>query len=287
MGTTLSKPVYKRQDAAKTEQPPIDTVHKATATKSALHFSSVSLLNVGATLSKYVHIGHDAAKSKKPTMTKQSPINLIHDPEDVAMMLSASDAAVQFGSALAKIQLVSGGDNFQVNWSDHEQNVLTLKGKKYYTVQFHFHAPSEHTVNGNARAMELHLVHQSEDGCLAVVAVFFCEGKESAFLSQFWDELTKLAPETHDHVDVGRISGGQELNSLLEGKNFRYTGSLTTPPYTEGVEWVVVDEMLEASPEQLALYRKFLPSPNARDVQALNDRKVSLCQCSNVVTRAA
>ncbi|KAG7392697.1 hypothetical protein PHYBOEH_006311 [Phytophthora boehmeriae] len=280
MGATLSKSVYKRQDATKPEHPP-----KSTATK--LHFGSVSLVNVGATLSKYVHIGHDAAKPEKPTMMKQSPIDLVHNPEDEMTTLSATDVAVHFGSAPAKIQLVHHGDNFQVNWSDHEQNVLTLKGKKYYTVQFHFHAPSEHTVNGHARAMELHLVHQSQDGCLAVVAVFFTEGKESSFLAQFWDELATLAPETHDNVDVGRISGGQELNNLLDGKIFRYTGSLTTPPYTEGVEWVVVDEMLEASPDQLAQYRKFLPSPNARDVQALNNRKVALCQCSSTATRAA
>jgi carbonic anhydrase len=130
--------------------------------------------------------------------------------------------------------------------------------------------------------MELHLVHQAEDGSLAVVGVFFREGKESAFLSQFWHELATLEPSKHDHVAMGKISGGDELNSLLEGKVFRYTGSLTTPPYSEGVEWLVVSDMLEASPEQLEQYRNFLPAPNARDTQKLNGRAVNLCQCSAI-----
>ncbi|RLN76813.1 hypothetical protein BBJ28_00007656 [Nothophytophthora sp. Chile5] len=242
---------------------------------------------MGSFITKYLKLtwaaifGRPAEKvSEQPTMMTQSPIDIVDEDSANVVALDPRKVALQFGSAPAEIQLVHKGDNFQVNWSDHTQNVLTLNGKKYYTVQFHFHAPSEHTVNGNARAMELHLVHQSKDGDLAVVGVFFREGKESAFLAQFWDEIASLAPEKHDHVNVGKISGGADLNNLLKGKIFRYTGSLTTPPYTEGVEWVVVREMLEASPAQLELYRKFLPSPNARDVQKLNGRGVSLCQCT-------
>ncbi|KAG7388004.1 hypothetical protein PHYPSEUDO_013256 [Phytophthora pseudosyringae] len=240
---------------------------------------------MGSSLSKVLHHKAAAVADKmapEPLMLSQSPIDIAEDPAADVTALSSAETALQFGCASAEIQLVSGGDNFQVNWSDHEQNVLTLQGKKYYTVQFHFHAPSEHTVNGKARAMELHLVHQAEDGALAVVGVFFTEGKENAFLAQFWDEIATLKPQKHDHVALGKIAGGQELNSLLEGKVFRYQGSLTTPPYSEGVEWVVVSDMLEASPEQLELYQKFLPRPNARDTQKLHGRTVSLCQCSNI-----
>ncbi|KAG6609599.1 Carbonic anhydrase [Phytophthora cinnamomi] len=221
-------------------------------------------------------------KVEKPSMLSQSPIDIVESPADELVTLSSAETALQLGAASAEIQLVHGGENFQVNWSDHDQNFLVLNGKKYYTVQFHFHAPSEHTVNGKARAMELHLVHQAEDGSLAVVGVFFTEGKESAFLAQFWSEISTLQPDKHDHVALGKIAGGDELNTLLDGKIFRYSGSLTTPPYSEGVEWVVVSAMLEASPEQLELYRNFLPSPNAREAQQLNGRKVSPCQCSNV-----
>ncbi|KAG6970578.1 hypothetical protein JG688_00004795 [Phytophthora aleatoria] len=244
---------------------------------------------MGTSISKVLH--HKGAisgstiaiqKAKARLMLSQSPIDITEDPAMDSVTLSSAENELQLGSASAEIQLVHGGDNFQVNWSNHEQNVLTLNGKKYYTVQFHFHAPSEHTVNGQARAMELHLVHQAEDGSLAVVGVFFTEGKENAFLAQFWDEISTLKPKKHDHVALGQIAGGEELNSLLEGNIFRYKGSLTTPPYSEGVEWVVVSDMLEASPEQLELYRNFIPRPNARDTQKLNGRKVSLCQCSNI-----
>ncbi|KAL4100278.1 hypothetical protein PRIC1_008072 [Phytophthora ramorum] len=238
---------------------------------------------MGSSVSKVLH--HKAAayagKKKAPTLTKQSPIDIVEDPTTQLVTLSAADNSLQLGPALAEMQLVHGGDNFQVNWSDHERNFLVLNGKKYFTVQFHFHAPSEHTVDGNARAMELHLVHQSADGDLAVVGVFFREGDENAFLAQFWDEISTLKRDKHDHVALGKIAGGDELNALLDGKIFRYSGSLTTPPYTEGVEWIVVSEMLEASPEQLELYRKFLPRPNARDTQKLHGRNVALCQCSN------
>ncbi|KAF4041831.1 Eukaryotic-type carbonic anhydrase [Phytophthora infestans] len=244
---------------------------------------------MGTSVSKVLH--HKATiasaivvqKVKAKPMLSQSPIDIIEDPVMDSVPLNSAENALQLGSASAEIHLVHGGDNFQVNWSNHEQNVLTLNGKKYYTVQFHFHAPSEHTVNGKARAMELHLVHQAEDGSLAVVGVFFTEGKENAFLAQFWDEISTLNPKKHDHVALGQIVGGDELNSLLEGRIFRYKGSLTTPPYSEGVEWAVVSDMLEASPEQLERYRNFLPRPNARDAQKLNGRKVSLCQCSNII----
>ncbi|KAG1713424.1 hypothetical protein DVH05_001211 [Phytophthora capsici] len=240
---------------------------------------------MGSSISKAIHHKTFVTNDKKveePSMLSQSPIDIIEDPAAEVVTLSSDETALQLGSATAEIQLVHGGANFQVNWSDHEQNVLTLNGKKYYTVQFHFHAPSEHTVNGKARAMELHLVHQAEDGSLAVVGVFFTEGKENAFLAQFWDEISTLQPNKHDHVTLGKITGGEELNDLLQGQIFRYKGSLTTPPYSEGVEWVVVSDMLEASHEQLQLYQNFLPSPNARDTQKLNGRKVKLCQCSNI-----
>lgn len=204
-------------------------------------------------ISKVLHhkaAGFAAANGKKveqPSMLSQSPIDIVENPTDELETLSSAETSLQLGSASAEIQLVHGGDNFQVNWSDHDQNFLVLNGKKYYTVQFHFHAPSEHTVNGRAKAMELHLVHQAEDGSLAVVGVFFTEGKENTFLSQFWNEISTLKVDKHDHVALGKITGGEELNALLEGKIFRYTGSLTTPPYSEGVEWVVVSDMLEAS----------------------------------------
>ncbi|KAK1941531.1 hypothetical protein P3T76_007397 [Phytophthora citrophthora] len=103
---------------------------------------------MGSSISKAIHHktfvtnANNVKKVEEPSMLSQSPIDIIEDPETEVVTLSSDETALQLGSAQAEIQLVHGGANFQVNWSNHEQNVLTLNGKKYYTVQFHFHAPS-------------------------------------------------------------------------------------------------------------------------------------------------
>lgn len=231
----------------------------------------------------------------------QSPIDIVDNGDQLKVeVLDATQVKLKLGTAEA--ELAHHGANFQVNWANREQNVLVLDGKTYYTVQFHFHAPSafriawywwcwtlclfltvdclagEHTLNGDARDMELHVVHQSEDGELAVVGLFFTEGAENAFLAQFWHELPKLKGVTHAHVKLGSISA--DALHPLAGKFYRYTGSLTTPPYSEGVKWIVAQDAVEASAEQLEVYRSFIPAPNARACQALNGRSVSLHECA-------
>jgi carbonic anhydrase len=102
---------------------------------------------MGSSLSKVLHHQTPASKTEQPSMLTQSPIDLTEDPAAQLVTLSTTETALQFGTAKAELQLTHGGDNFQVNWSDHEGNYLVLKGKKYYTVQFHFHAPS--TINSH------------------------------------------------------------------------------------------------------------------------------------------
>ncbi|DBA01428.1 TPA: hypothetical protein N0F65_007325 [Lagenidium giganteum] len=159
-------------------------------------------------------------------------------------------------------ELTYHGSNFQINWKSKEHNYLKINGKVFHTVQFHFHTPSEHTINGKQMDMEFHLVHQADDGNLAVIALFFQEGDENKFLAQF----CKLS--------IGKIQG-DHLN-LLDGDYFRYRGSLTTPPYPEGVEWIVLRDVAEASRAQLDAFRDALDGPNAREVQPLNERIVRL-----------
>jgi carbonic anhydrase len=133
-------------------------------------------------------------------------------------------------------------------------------------------------VNGEARAMELHLVHQSEDGELAVVGLFFITGAENAFLKQFWHELPAAKREDRAHTKLGKIHA--EHLQPLAGQFYRYVGSLTTPPYSEGVKWIVAQDAVEASEEQLEVFRAFIPAPNARACQALHGRAISLHRCS-------
>lgn len=126
--------------------------------------------------------------------------------------------------------------------------------------------------------MELHLVHQSEDGELAVVGLFFKTGAESAFLAQFWDRLPAVKAAGASVTKLGELHAA-ELRPLA-GEFYRYAGSLTTPPYSEGVQWVVAKDAAEASEEQLELYRSFIPGPNARACQELHGRSVSLHTCA-------
>jgi carbonic anhydrase len=153
----------------------------------------------------------------------------------------------------------------------------------------------EHTLDGDHEEMELHLVHQAADGSLAVVGIFFREGKQNPFLAQvppstsrgilngktdslsavqFWDELSGLNVGEASEIQLGMVD--TKPLELLSGGFYRYRGSLTTPPYSEGVEWVVVRDIAHASREQLDAFRQVLPGTNARDVQPLNKRDVAL-----------
>ncbi|GAB9477576.1 Carbonic anhydrase, partial [Globisporangium polare] len=212
---------------------------------------------------------------------EQSPIDIcaldselvLQDDEQIEVVLS--DEATQ-------VRIVHSGANFRVDWVFEEgemRSCIKIQGKTYYAVQFHFHAPSEHTLGGKHEAMELHLVHQASDGSLAVVGLFFREGKENEFLAQFWDEIPEMPTDgTKVTANVSAKVSAASLR-LLEGKFFRYRGSLTTPPYSEGVQWVVLADVAEASAAQLARYVSAIPRANARDVQPRNHRLVTLRQC--------
>lgn len=207
---------------------------------------------------------------------EQSPIDICELDGDLVRQ-DGEEIAVTVGCGCARV--VHTGGNFRVEWQGECPNAITIKGKTYYAVQFHFHAPSEHTLGGKHEAMELHLVHQASDGSLAVVALFFREGRENEFLAQFWEELPACKGET---VTVSHEIDPNCLH-LLSGLFYRYHGSLTTPPYTEGVEWIVLQDVAEASAQQIAHYRSTIPCENARAVQPRNHRLVTLhrpCACS-------
>jgi len=147
--------------------------------------------------------------------------------------------------------------------------VLNLDGIRYKLLQFHFHAPSEEKIDGVAYPMEAHLVHQNADGKLAVVAVLLTEGRPNAAL----DPVFKNLPQTEgSKKTLGANFNAIEL--LPEARSyFSYVGSLTTPPCSEGVRWQVLEQPVEVSKAQIAVFRK-LYNMNARPVRPLNDRQV-------------
>ena len=146
---------------------------------------------------------------------------------------------------------------------------LTIGGVAYELVQFHWHTPSEHRVAGEAFPMEMHVVHQTAGGSLLVVAVFLREGHRHGELEKIFDDL----PEDGGTTSVA----GFHLSRLLPGdrRSLRYRGSLTTPPFTEGVQWVVLADPLEVPDELIAAFRALFPDGNSREPQPLNGRTLS------------
>jgi carbonic anhydrase len=145
----------------------------------------------------------------------------------------------------------------------------TPAGCTYKLLQFHWHAPSEHELNGEKFPMEMHLVHRSAAGKLSVVGVWIKSGKENKELKKLFADLPAQTGEHHSvkHFNLTRL-----LPESLE--SYRYTGSLTTPNFDEGVRWVVLAEPIEMSAEQLAAFKLLFPDGNSREIQPLNGRTV-------------
>ena len=188
----------------------------------------------------------------------QSPIDITGATE-----LNLSDIA--FNYADTALQILNNGHTIQVN-TDSGNSIL-YNGIRYDLLQFHFHHPSEHTVDGVAAPMEVHFVHRDPNtGNLAVVGVMLVEGEANAALAPVFDNLTTASSEA---APISNI----DLNSLLPaGRSFTtYNGSLTTPPCNEIVRWLVLDEPLALSAEQIAAFAALFEM-NARPVQPLNGR---------------
>jgi carbonic anhydrase len=142
---------------------------------------------------------------------------------------------------------------------------VEYNGVEYTLLQMHYHDPSEHTVDGEAAPVEFHFVHQDDEGNLLVIGVLGTEGAENAAYDTFVAG-TEASEDT---------SGSADLPAMLPESldHFAYSGSLTTPPCTEGVQWVVLQTPVELSSEQIAQLQEAYPH-NARPVQPLNDREV-------------
>lgn len=147
---------------------------------------------------------------------------------------------------------------------------IVLDDQLYDFVQFHVHAPSEHTIEGERYPLEIHFVHKNADGNLAVVGILVTEGEP---WPAYDDIIVSIPLEEEKPADV---VGQVDLNTLLPDLQaaYRYSGSLTTPPCTEGVNWVVLQGTIHMSAEQIAKFTAALPEPNARPQQPLNDREV-------------
>lgn len=192
----------------------------------------------------------------------QSPIDIRdHQP-------AGDSRSIEFHySAASNPTVVNNGHTIQVNYP--QGSYAVIGGKRYDLLQFHFHSPSEHMINGKPADMVAHLVHKASDGELAVVAVLFGKGGENGALKAVWEEMPH-------HQGEETVHGQVNAEDLLPGNKsyFHYTGSLTTPPCSEGVNWNVLKTAVSVSDEQVAAFTSIFPK-SVRPVQPLHGRTVA------------
>jgi carbonic anhydrase len=148
-------------------------------------------------------------------------------------------------------------------------NYLNVGNRMFELQQFHFHRPSEERINGRGYEMVVHLVHRDGEGKLAVLALLLERGKPQPAIQTVWNNLPLEKGDTSAPTIV------LDPNDLLPQKReyYTYMGSLTTPPCTEGVLWLVMKEPVQASPSQMALFSRLYPF-NARPIQAASGRMI-------------
>jgi carbonic anhydrase len=199
----------------------------------------------------------DAASRACSTGSQQSPL-------DIADAIDAPQAPLIVSWPRRPDTIENNGHTIQLNFA--AGGTLTLGRRSYGLVQFHFHHPSEHLLRGERFAMEAHFVH-ADGNDLAVVGVFMTPGRSNAA----FNTIASTMPETEG--SAAPADAAIDPSALLPPQRgyYRYEGSLTTPPCSETVEWLVFGEPVEAAPADIERFASLYPM-NARPVQPPNRR---------------
>jgi carbonic anhydrase len=196
----------------------------------------------------------------------QSPVDLI----DASEVPSGEAAQVTYDHQPASYEVVHTGHTIQAD-VDSPAGGITVDGEEYELLQFHAHLPSEHAFGGQRADLEVHLVHQNAAGELAVVGVLVEEGQSDYALVDAWADL----PTGEETVSLADFDAGTLLPE--DRTTYQYEGSLTTPPCTEGVQWLVMQETATAPSEVITGFEDAV-GESARPLQPLNDRDLVLGQ---------
>ena len=204
----------------------------------------------------------------------QSPVNISDiDVKPGNLVQNSLDLSYQDITTIKSI--TNNGHTIQYNF-DSNGDFVSLHDNQYKLKQFHFHSPSEHTINGVRYPLEIHMVHHSEESnSYIVMAMLAVQGEpDPAF-----DFLEKYLP-----INVGEtkeINGKyyfgstfQEMYGIDTLNLYTYEGSLTTPPCTESVLWLVIKDLTYASASQIEILQNLMPKNNYREVQPLNGRLI-------------
>lgn len=196
--------------------------------------------------------------------TAQSPIDIVNP-------VRTDLANLKFSYLKSEAGIFNNGHTVEAEPLGTEKSTVTVDGLAYNFAQFHFHAPSEHEMNGLHYPVEIHFVNKSDSGKLAVVGVFVKAGAENAEWKSFTDKLNVAT------ADPEATKVELDWSKLLPKKSttVRYDGSLTTPGCTEGVKWNVFTTPITMSQAQINQFLEAY-SGNNRPVQPLNNRVVRI-----------
>lgn len=205
---------------------------------------------------------------------KLCAVGLRQSPIDIREGIAVDQEKIGFDYRSSSFSVLDNGHTVQVNVAPG--NGLTVMGRRYELVQFHFHRPSEERVNGRQFDMVAHLVHKDAQGRLAVVAVLLERGpdnKPQPLVQTVWANLP---------LEKGEAVAAQaqiDLNQLLPAERgyYTYMGSLTTPPCSEGVLWMVMRQTVTLTAQQIGVFARLYPM-NARPLQAGSGRLIKESQ---------
>ncbi|QEP41717.1 carbonic anhydrase family protein [Ectothiorhodospiraceae bacterium BW-2] len=191
----------------------------------------------------------------------QSPVNLTG-------MVEGELPPIHFNYRAGGAEIINNGHTIQINYQPG--SAITLAEHTFELKQFHFHTPSENSVEGYHYPMEAHLVHADKEGNLAVIAIMYKAGEVNRELQKAWQQMP---------LEAG---GAQTLDEMIDANQllpkdrdyYRFNGSLTTPPCSEGVNWLVMKKLDSASQAQLDQFSHTMHHDNNRPIQPLNARLI-------------
>jgi carbonic anhydrase len=230
-------------------------------------FDAMSLIGAAA-VTHWGYSGHEGPQNwgeLEPAFQTCSHGKL-QSPIDLASPIHASIGSIKLAYRSEPLRIVNNGHTILCNYA--HGSTLTLRGHLYELKQFHFHIPSEHTINGKRYAMELHLVHEDAKDNAAVLGVLLEPGNGNSTIQKIWDNMPLNAgPERA----IRNVSINARDLVPTENPYFEYLGSLTTPPCAENIQWIVLATPLHISREQIDKFHRAY-AMNARPIQSLNQR---------------
>jgi len=197
----------------------------------------------------------------------QCKVGLNQSPVDLSSTVDAALPPLLVDYSSATIDVSNNGHTAQV--SVEPGNYLRVDGETFELRQFHLHAPSEHRINGQAFLMEMHLVHSNSAGELAVIGIVYKGGETTPMLAKLGAVIpTTVGKSVPFELPLAELGLPSEVRAY-----YRYNGSLTTPPCTEGVRWFVLPQPRTISPARQARFIELI-GEDARGPQPLNARVI-------------